>query len=73
MTAAPFTLVAVVLMSLPQVSANVGVTVTVKLHEAVPHSLVAVHVTVVTPMGNADPDAGVQVTGVPAGVTVGAA
>lgn len=41
-------------------------TVTVKLHEAVaPPESVAVHVTVVAPRGNADPEAGTQTTVTP--------
>ena len=49
-----------------------AITVTLKLHETGPQSLRALHVTVVVPTGKVDPEAGEQVTGVPAGVTVGA-
>ena len=37
------------------------------MHEVDPHGLFAVHVTVVTPVGNVEPDGGEQLT-VPAGV-----
>ena len=37
-------------------------TVTLNEHDEVPHVLVAVHVTVVVPTANVDPDAGLQVT-----------
>ena len=43
--------------------------VTVKLHEDVPHEFVAVHVTVFTPVGKFEPDAGTHAT-VAAGVPV---
>src|SRR5690349_10456517 len=47
-------------------------TVTVKLHVLAPQVLLAVQVTVVTPTGKVVPEAGVQDTAVPVGVTVGA-
>ena len=56
-----------------QVIRGGGITVTVKLHETGPQSLRAVQVTVVVPTAKLDPEAGVHVTAVPAGVTDGAA
>ena len=45
--------------------AIIGSIVTVKLHEAEPAELVAVQVTVVVPIGNVEPEGGVQVTVAP--------
>jgi hypothetical protein len=44
-------------LSAPTIVSGAAVTATVKLHVAVPQVLVAVDVTVVTPTGNAVPDA----------------
>lgn len=49
-----------------------AITMTVKLHVAGPQSLRAEHVTVVVPTGKVEPEGGLQLTAVPAGVTVGA-
>jgi hypothetical protein len=50
-----------------------GCTVTVKLHVAVLHSLLAVQFTVVVPTGKAVPETGRHVTGTPARLAVGVA
>src|SRR6188768_1330014 len=36
--------------------------VTLKLHDELPHALVAVHVTAVVPIANVDPESGAQTT-----------
>ena len=45
--------------------AIIGVKVTVKLHESEPAEFVALQVTVVVPIGNVEPEGGVQVTVAP--------
>src|SRR2546422_370848 len=49
----------------------VSLTVTVNAQLATPAASRAVHVTVVAPVGNAEPDAGVQLTVTPAQLSVG--
>jgi hypothetical protein len=65
-TAAPFDAVAcaVIFAGTVTVGALVSTTVTVKpALDLLPEASVAVHVTVVVPNGNVEPDAGLQVTG----------
>jgi hypothetical protein len=46
------------LPGLLNVGACVSLTVTVKVHDVLPHELLEVAVTVVVPLGKKDPDAG---------------
>ena len=64
-TTAPFAEVADVVIFAGQVNAGASFTVTAKVQDDCPPALLAVQVTVVTPSGKLEPEAGVQVTVTP--------